>query len=197
MNILHRIIVFAIVIALPLSCTRKPRGRIANSQNQTSSVSDNHANKGELNNTNDDNNIEKNYDYSVKVTRIIDGDTFEAISLNDKIELSYRIYAIDAPEKKQPYEIQSKQYLYDLINDKVVNLKIQKKRDGFGRPVVWVYTQDEKDISAEMLKAGMAWHFKKYDTSKEYEDLENTAKINRIGLWEEKKPVAPWDYKKK
>jgi len=179
MNIILRIIAFSIVLALPLSCTHRSRKNNRDLQKQTSNIYDS-----------------SKYDYSVKVTRILDGDTFEAISLCDKIELVYRIYAIDAPEEKQPYGAESEQFLSELINDKTVHIKIQKKRDGYGRPVVWVYTQDGRDISAEMLKAGMAWHFKKYDTSKEYEDLEKTAKKKRIGLWKDEESIVPSSYRK-
>ncbi|GBU07460.1 hypothetical protein AwDysgo_07910 [Bacteroidales bacterium] len=139
---------------------------------------------------------EQKYDYYVQVVGVSDGDTFDGLS-QEKIEIRFRIYGVDAPEKKQAFGNKSKQYLSDLIYNKKVGLKVQKKRDGFGRPIVWVYTSDGKDIGAEMLKAGMAWHFKKYDKSKEYHGLENTARKNRVGLWNDSNPIAPWDYRKK
>jgi endonuclease YncB( thermonuclease family) len=83
----------------------------------------------------------------------------------------------------------------NLIYGKKVGIKVQKKNDGYERPVVWVYTPDDKDVGGEMLKAGMAWHFKKYDDSDKYGELENIARTNKIGLWSEKEPVAPWDYR--
>lgn len=135
------------------------------------------------------------YDYFMNVIKISDGDTFTGLT-QEKIEIRFRIYGIDAPEKKQPYSNQSQKYLSDLIYGKRVGIKVQKKNDGFGRPVVWVFTPDGKDVSAEMLKAGMAWHFKKYDKSLEYAELENNAKENRVGLWADKSPTAPWDYRK-
>ena len=76
-------------------------------------------------------------------------------------------------------------------------VKVQKEYDRYKRPVVWVYTIDGKDVSAEMLKAGMAWHYKQFDKSKKYADLENYARKKKIGLWKDKKPVPPWEYRKK
>lgn len=138
---------------------------------------------------------EQTYDYYVQIEGITDGDTFDGLT-RDKIEVRFRIYGIDAPEKKQAFNDNSKKYLSDLIYGKKVGINVQKKRDGYGRPVVWVYTPDGKDAGAEMLKAGMAWHFKKYDKSKEYADLENSARKNKTGLWSDKSPIAPWNFRK-
>ncbi|MCC8145480.1 MAG: thermonuclease family protein [Bacteroidales bacterium] len=143
----------------------------------------------------DEQHQEREYDYSIKVIGISDGDTFTGLT-QDNIEIRFRIYAIDAPEKKQAFGEKSKQYLSNLIYNKRVGIVVQKKNDGYGRPVVWVYTPDGKDVSAEMLKEGMAWHFKKYDKSEEYAALESSARIKQVGLWKDKNPVAPWDFRK-
>jgi len=47
-----------------------------------------------------------------------------------------------------------------------------------------------------MIKAGMAWHYKKYDNSEEYAELENKAKITKQGLWADNEPIAPWKFRK-
>ena len=134
-------------------------------------------------------------DYCVKVISITDGDTFRGLTMDNK-EIKFRVYGIDAPERNQAFGTRSKQYFADLIFGKTVGIKVQEK-DYFGRWVVWVYTPDGKDVSAEMLKAGMAWHFKKYDKSKEYASLENKARLNGVGLWVDKKPIAPWEFRRK
>ena len=82
-----------------------------------------------------------------------------------------------------------------MIFGKQVLIKIQNK-DRWQRAIVWVYTSDKKDISAEMIKAGMAWHYKKYDNSEEYAELENKAKITKQGLWADNEPIAPWKFRK-
>ena len=134
-------------------------------------------------------------DYCVMVTSITDGDTFRGLT-KDNEEIKFRIYGIDAPESHQAFGNKSTQYFADLIFGKTVGIKVQST-DFFGRLVVWVYTPDGKDVSAEMLKAGMAWHFKKYDKSKEYALLENNAKLKRVGLWADKDPIKPWEFRRK
>lgn len=140
--------------------------------------------------------VNDRYDYYVQVVGVSDGDTFKGLTQDNK-ELRFRVYGIDAPEKRQAFGERSKQYLSDLIYGRRVGITVQKKNDGWGRPVVWVYTPDGKDVAAEMLKAGMAWHFKRYSDSEVYEALEDAARKERIGLWSDKEPVAPWEYRKK
>ena len=135
------------------------------------------------------------YDFCVKVVSISDGDTFRGLT-EDKENIKFRIYGIDAPEKYQAFGSRSTQYLADLIFGETVGIKVQEE-DYFGRLVVLVFTPDGKDVSAEMLKAGMAWHFKKYDKSKEYTSFENRAKLKREGLWRDKNPTPPWNFRRK
>ena len=136
-----------------------------------------------------------NYNYYVQVVGISDGDTFKGLTKDNK-EIRFRIYGIDAPERKQAFYNNSKQHLSDLIYEKMVGIIVQRERDRYGRPIVWVYTPEGKDVSAEMLKSGMAWHYKEYDDSEIYEKLEKSARINKVGLWGDKKPIAPWVYRK-
>ena len=139
--------------------------------------------------------FKKGEEYSVKVVGVADGDTFTGLT-TDNLQVKCRIYGIDAPEKKQAFCNRSKQALSDLIFGEQVYIKIQNK-DRWQRAVVWVYTSDGKDISAEMLKAGMAWHYKQYDKSKNYAQLETQARNEKIGLWADKNPVEPWEFRKK
>ena len=47
-----------------------------------------------------------------------------------------------------------------------------------------------------MVKAGYAWHFKQYSQNPIYADLEIQAKNNKRGLWQDKYPIAPWEWRK-
>ena len=134
--------------------------------------------------------------YSVKVTAISDGDTFRGLTA-DKEEIRFRIYAIDAPEKHQAFGTRSKEYLSDLIFGKTVHVIIQKKSDAYKRPVVWVYTLDGKDVSSEMLKAGMAWHYSQFDSTEKYIKEQEKARSQKKGLWSDPNPIPPWEFRKK
>lgn len=131
--------------------------------------------------------------FTVKVVGISDGDTFTAIN-NDNLQLKIRIYGIDAPEKKQAFGNKSKEYLSSLIFGKNVTVNVQSQ-DGWGRHIAYVYTQDGQDVSLLMLQAGMAWHFVKYDNTASYSAAETRARRDNKGLWTDKNPIAPWDFR--
>ncbi len=132
-------------------------------------------------------------DYCVLVIAITDGDTFKGLT-KEKEEIRFRIYGIDAPEKKQAFGTKSKEYLSNLIFGEIVGVKVDSK-DRYSRSIVWVFTSDGKDVSSEMLKAGMAWHYKKYDDSVIYSKLEIEARNSKNGLWREDTPIEPWNFR--
>src|SRR5437773_4234327 len=42
---------------------------------------------------------------------------------------------------------------------------------------------DGKDVSAELVKAWLAWHFKTYSSDAELSGLETKAREARVGIW--------------
>lgn len=187
---MQRFIAILLILFLISSCERQTNNRNSTSLSDTKSkITDNAELKF------DERVCEKlSCDYCVLVISITDGDTFKGLT-KDKEEIKFRIYGIDAPEKKQAFGTKSKEYLSDLIFGQTVGIKVDKK-DRYGRSVAWVYTSDGTDVSAEMLKVGMAWHYKKYDKSEEYSTLEAKARVNKIGLWLDKEPLEPWVFRK-
>ena len=61
---------------------------------------------------------------------------------------------------------------------------------------------DGKDVNLSQVLSGYAWHFKRYQkqqTPKDrelYSQAEIDAKKNKLGLWGEKNPIAPWKWRK-
>ena len=133
-------------------------------------------------------------DHYVTVLKIVDGDTFIGLTKGRK-KVYYRLQGVDAPEKDQPFSEKSKKKLKKLIGGKLIGIKVQENSEN-GRSMVRAYTPKGKDISAEMLKSGLAWHFRKYDKSAIYSQLENEARKIRKGLWSEVNPISPWDFRK-
>ena len=133
------------------------------------------------------------------IINVVDGDT--AHLLNDNQEkLKVRLHHIDAPELDQYYGKESKFALEQLILNKKVTV-ISDKKDKYKR-LLGVISLDEVDVNLEMIKAGAAWHFKKYakfDQAQEqyqiYDENEHQAKLKKIGLWKEK-AISPWLWRK-
>ncbi len=128
-----------------------------------------------------------------RIIAIADGDTFTI--LQDKKQIRIRIDAIDAPESGMPFSKNSKKYLSALCFNRYVTLNV-KTTDRYGRLVARVTLPDGRDLSAEMIRAGMAWHYKKYSKDKVLAALEVQARASGKGLWHDKNPIAPWEFRK-
>jgi micrococcal nuclease len=128
-----------------------------------------------------------------KIIAISDGDTFTILQ-NDK-PIRIRLDAIDAPERGMPYYKKSKQYLSGLCFGKKVSLKVTKT-DRYGRLVARAVLADGRDVSTEMIRAGMAWHYKQYSKDKTLAKLETNARNSKAGLWRDPHPMAPWEIRK-
>lgn len=131
---------------------------------------------------------------SGKVIGILDGDTYDLLT-PDKKTIRIRVAAIDAPERGMPFYKVSKQYLAQLCFGKNVTLK-EDARDRYDRIVAFTYLEDGREVSAEMLRAGMAWHFKKYNDDPKLAALEIEARNAKRGLWIDKHPMEPWRNRK-
>jgi micrococcal nuclease len=126
-----------------------------------------------------------------KVIGIVDGDTIDCL-VNSKT-IRVRLNAIDAPEKKQDYYIKSKQALAGLCYGKNV-IMVEHGHDRYKRLIADLYVNNQY-INSKMVELGMAWHFKKYSKDPKLAAIENTARINKKGLWSMQLPIAPWDYR--
>lgn len=128
---------------------------------------------------------------SGKVVSIHDGDTITV--LQGKQQVKVRLFGIDAPELKQPYGKKSKQFLANLIAGEAVEVE-ENGKDKYKRVLGVVYYNGQ-DINAQMVSSGYAWAFVKY--SKDYVKHQEYAVSKKFGLWSDKEPIAPWEFRKK
>jgi len=134
-----------------------------------------------------------------KVIGVTDGDTVTVLDASN-MQWKIRLMGIDAPEKKQAFGTKSKERLADLVYDKQVTVEYSKK-DRYGRTVGKI-TVNGIDANLEQVKAGMAWHYKKYEKEQSPEDrfaysrVEDEAHSAKRGLWSDPSPLPPWDWRK-
>ena len=129
-----------------------------------------------------------------KVIKIFDGDTYELLTADNQ-RFRIRMEGIDAPEGGMPFYRVSKNYLTELCAGKMVEIKI-KEKDHYGRYVAFTFLEDGRELSHEMVKAGLAWHYKQYNDDQSLADLEIEAREAKRGLWRDKNPMAPWTARK-
>jgi len=132
--------------------------------------------------------------FTGKVIGIKDGDTFEI--LYDGQPERVRLADIDCPEKSQPFGNNAKQYASDLCFDKTVTVTCNAKRDRYGRLIGTVVTADGTNVNEALVKQGFAWHYLDYSDKDEFTDYEATARNKHLGLWADKEPTPPWDWRR-
>lgn len=129
---------------------------------------------------------------------VSDGDTITVLDAN-KTQFKIRVAGIDAPEKSQDFGNRSKEHLSDLVFGKAVSLP-EAKIDKYGRTVSRVLFGN-KDAGLEQIKAGLAWHYKKYEIEQSpadranYNSAEIQAKNAKLGLWSLGNAVRPEDFR--
>ncbi len=55
----------------------------------------------------------------------------------------------------------------------------------------------EKNANMEVVRAGLAWHFKRYSKDEDFAKAEVDAKNAKRGLWKDGKAIAPWNWRKR
>lgn len=131
--------------------------------------------------------------FNGKVIKVVDGDTYDVLTSDFKT-IRIRMNGIDAPEKKQAFGTRSKDYLSSLCFGKMVKI-VPINYDRNKRLIADSFTDRGSNLSREMLRAGYAWHFKKYSKDKKMSEDENHARKNRAGLWVDNEPIAPWVFR--
>jgi micrococcal nuclease len=122
-----------------------------------------------------------------------DGDTI--VILVGKEQVKIRLDGIDAPEANQAFGSKSREALASKIFGKVVNVE-WKEQDRYGRTLGKVIING-RWVNKEMIAEGWAWHYKQYNKERELTDAENNAREKKLGLWHDKDPTPPWEFRKK
>ena len=135
---------------------------------------------------------------SGKVVAITDGDTFKLLT-KDSTLIKVRLANIDCPERKQPFSAKAKQFTSEAIFGKKVKLEYLKK-DRYVRFICNVIYDDSLNLSHELIKQGLAWHYVKYSKDTILQNIEDIARKEKMGLWKDINSIPPWewrDHKKK
>lgn len=120
-----------------------------------------------------------------------DGDSLTVLD-GEKVQHKVRLYGIDAPEENQASGERAKQALSRLVFGEKVRVEVHGK-DKYGRTLGDVYAGG-KLVNLAMVEEGMAWAYK--DTkAAALLTAETDARREKRGLWRDKAPVAPWDFR--
>lgn len=130
-----------------------------------------------------------------KVVSVADGDTFTILT-EDKQQIKIRFHGIDCPEMSQAYGNAAKKFTSDNSFGLIVSIEDLGK-DKYGRTIGIITLPNGENLNELLLKNGLAWHYTKYDTNLDWANLEQEARKNKVGLWKDSIPTAPWDFRAK
>lgn len=133
------------------------------------------------------------------VVGITDGDTIKARcgAPGAHQQVTVRLAAIDAPERRQPFGEVSRHHLAALCFGQQARITL-RTNDRYGRMVADVSCQG-RDAGTDMVASGMAWVFDRYTTQADahLRSLQANARSARAGLWADTNPVEPWAWRRK
>ena len=127
-----------------------------------------------------------------KVVGIRDGDTLTLLANGSEYEI--RLAEIDTPERNQDWFRKA----LGALKIKTANQKITVEivdMDAYGRLVGKIRIED-RNINREMVREGHAWAYRRYLNDLTLLDDEAVARTEGIGLWSQKNPIAPWEFRR-
>ena len=134
-----------------------------------------------------------------RIIHIADGDTVTLLTEQNQ-SVRIRLSGIDAPEKRQPFGTRAREKMTSCAKGKHAVVDTHKK-DRYGRQAGTV-TVAGTDCGLELLKSGLAWYYAAYEKELPaakrlpYRHAEDNARKMKRGLWQDKNPQAPWDWRK-
>lgn len=140
--------------------------------------------------------------FDAVVVKISDGDTINAVIPGTTQTFRVRLACIDSPESRQIGGKDAKDNLTAILPiGTVVQVLPMAPNDRYNRILAFVFS-GKGNINLKQVVAGQAWFYSEYRrTCPEYAPAlraaEIEAKLNRLGLWGQFNPCAPWDWRSK
>ena len=138
-----------------------------------------------------------------RVTRVWDGDTVVITPPRGR-SFTCRLYGIDAPETSrkgvpgQPYGAAAAAKLRKLVLGRDVEVKLTGEQSY--KRQIGIIMLDGVDLNQEMVRRGYAWAYVRYlrrPFASAYLGAEEDARRARRGLWRDRNPMPPWEFRGK
>ncbi|MBI5109429.1 MAG: thermonuclease family protein [Rhodocyclales bacterium] len=144
-----------------------------------------------------------------KVVELVSGDSLVIEDMQGQRH-RVRLFAIAAPDSRQPFAAESRRALADLLLGKRVMVE-KIREDAYGRLIGKLLTTPahcatcppSRDVALAQIEAGLAWWFREERREQTlqdqgyYEYAEFDARTRRIGLWRDESPIPPWEWRKR
>jgi len=132
--------------------------------------------------------------FTAPVIFVSDGVTLTVLS---KQQIKIRLYGIDCQERGREFWSRTKQVTSDAVLGKTVTVQ-PMDTDHDGRSVGVVFMPGGQSLNAHLVRDGLAWVDQKYCTREDIcaplRKLETAAKLQKLGMWQDKTPVPQEDW---
>ena len=137
--------------------------------------------------------------WEARVVAVADGDTITLEPIEGGDRAKVRLHGIDCPETNQPYGQAAKAFVSKAVLFKEVNVQpTPQGKDRYDRIVAVVDILGVGVLQELLLEAGLAWVYSQYcKDCGAWETMEAEARRQRKGLWTDKEPMEPWEWRRK
>ncbi|MFN8349456.1 MAG: thermonuclease family protein [Spirosomataceae bacterium] len=130
---------------------------------------------------------------TVTLVRVIDGDTY--LLQVGTVRQTVRLLNVDCPETDQSYGPEAGREAQRLFaGTHQITLKTNRYPDKYGRTLGHIRL-DGKPMDSLLTANGYAWA-SRYGRYLNLRRLEQSARIRGIGLWQQKNPAPPWEWRR-
>lgn len=138
------------------------------------------------------------HEVSVRVLRVMDGDSLELWDEHAHARVEVRLDGIDAPEIGQRHSQRARRHLERLARGRLV-LRVTGI-DRYGRVLGVLRNErgDRSSLNRAMVEAGWAYHYEQYaPRARVLREAQALARRERRGVWAGgDEPMRPWDYRR-
>ncbi len=128
------------------------------------------------------------------VVAVHNGDTFTV--QNGSSLYKVRLSDVDAPEMSQVFGKQARQYTEQRVLGRQVWVNVSMV-DRYGRQIGEVILEDGWVLNEELVYAGLAWYYRVNPVrNARLQQLEQYAFSKKLGLWVEREPIPPWEFRR-
>jgi endonuclease YncB( thermonuclease family) len=120
-----------------------------------------------------------------------DGDT--VVLSKGTTPVALRLTSIAAPELTQPFGMDARQCLAAALANQALTV-FELGPDRYGRTLGKLYANGV-DVGYELVRLGCAWFDRRTSTDASLDRAEQYARQNKLGLWAQANPQAPWEFR--